>query len=394
MTVFSGNPRYALFWPPDILAEEVGSLAGSETASGMESEWVQEAMLLLRQAFTSPVPADDFWEVSGEIELFVDYGDADPCVLWLRDLSEAALNRSLGPSRYYSERYPDNPDAPKLPLSEVAGQVRSLVDKLLEDGFFDETFGVRCSVTEQGRKPSPEHELGRLVGKRYLWTADPEEWWDNADLFDFVEVFHDLAARPTKAWFCRHCHDHHPLEFSHESGRAIYRALVNRLLDKSSIELRLAESGEDVGRMVRSAPDELGELVNEALGAQSLDRGEVAHAVATFRHREGTVEQRRSAVVTLASVLENRRPLLKEVLRSADEKALFQIANGFSLRHKNSSQRDDYDPEFLDWIFFWYLATINLTDRLLAKRSRQQPAAATTPEPAADPGYLLDEEPF
>lgn len=394
MTVFSGNPGYALSWPPETLAEEVDSLAGSETASGMESEWVQEAMLLLRQAFTSPVPADDFWEVAGEIELFVDYGDADPCVLWLRDLSKAALNLSLGPSRYYSDRHPDNPDASKLPLGEVARQVRSLVDKLLKDGFFDETFGVRCPVTEEGRKPSPEHELGRLVGKRYLWTADPEEWWDDADLFDFIEVFHDLAARPTKAWFCRHCHDHHPLKFSHESGRAIYRALVNRLLDKSSIELRIAESGEDAGRMVRTTPDEMGELVNDALGAQSPDHDEIAHAIATFRHRGGTAEQRRSAVVSLAGILEKRRQLLKDELLSGDEKALFQIANQFSLRHRDSGQRDDYDPEFLDWIFYWYLATINLTDRLLAKRDGRRTATAITPVPAADPGYFLDEEPF
>ena len=81
-------------------------------------------------------------------------------------------------------------------------------------------------------------------------------------------------------------------------------------------------------------------------------------------------------------------------LLSGDKKALFQIANQFSLPHKDSGQRDDYDPEFLDWIFYWYLATINLTDRLLAKRSQLQPATATTPAPAADPGYLLDEEPF
>jgi len=26
-----------------------------------------------------------------------------------------------------------------------------------------------------------------------------------------------------------------------------------------------------------------------------------------------------------------------------------------------------YDPVFLDWVFWWYLATIELTDRLLRR---------------------------
>lgn len=31
-------------------------------------------------------------------------------------------------------------------------------------------------------------------------------------------------------------------------------------------------------------------------------------------------------------------------------------------------QQGDYDPAFLDWIFWWYLAAIELTDRILARQ--------------------------
>lgn len=38
------------------------------------------------------------------------------------------------------------------------------------------------------------------------------------------------------------------------------------------------------------------------------------------------------------------------------------------------AQRSAYDPVFLDWIFWWYLATIELTDRLLYRQRTATPA--------------------
>jgi hypothetical protein len=45
------------------------------------------------------------------------------------------------------------------------------------------------------------------------------------------------------------------------------------------------------------------------------------------------VGDRRSAAITLAGVLEERRALLKAELLRDDEGALFQIANRFAIRH-------------------------------------------------------------
>ena len=81
-----------------------------------------------------------------------------------------------------------------------------------------------------------------------------------------------------------------------------------------------------------------------------------------------TTAERRSAVVTLAGVLERRRTLLKDELLKKDEGALFHIANEFDVRHRGKSQQSDYDPVFLDWLFWWYLATVELTDRLIARQ--------------------------
>ena len=78
---------------------------------------------------------------------------------------------------------------------------------------------------------------------------------------------------------------------------------------------------------------------------------------------------KRSAIITLAGVLEEKRSLLKDRLHRKDEGALFQIANEFAIRHQNSVQKGDYEPVFLDWVFWWYLATIELTDRILDRQS-------------------------
>jgi hypothetical protein len=95
--------------------------------------------------------------------------------------------------------------------------------------------------------------------------------------------------------------------------------------------------------------------------------GRVRHALALFRGRTATEHDKRSAVVALALVLEERRHILKDNLVKKDEGALFDIANNFAIRHQRDDQKPDYDPIFLDWVFWWYLATIELTDRVLSR---------------------------
>ncbi len=49
---------------------------------------------------------------------------------------------------------------------------------------------------------------------------------------------------------------------------------------------------------------------------------------------------KRSAIVTLAGILEEHRALLKDQL-GKDEGALFEIANRYALRHRKADQRGD-----------------------------------------------------
>ena len=175
----------------------------------------------------------------------------------------------------------------------------------------------------------------------------------------------------------------HYSAFATAPARRLYRWRVNRLLADSDLGLRLAEEGEDLGRLVRVEPSGLEDLPERAVEAatpQTIDR--VRHAIALFRSRNATVEERRSAVIALAGILEERRSLLKAELLSEDERALFTIANGFAIRHQRADQRGDYDAAFLDWLFWWYLGTVELTDQLLARHSPRRP-------PNVRPGEIM-----
>lgn len=157
-------------------------------------------------------------------------------------------------------------------------------------------------------------ELEWRVGKPDLWNAEPTTW-SEADLCDFIEVFHDLAARPRTGWW----HSYggcgwHPATYGRAAGQEIYRAHVNALLDSSTIGLMLADSGDDRGRMVHVVAPALGELIEATVAEAAPSRDAVAHAVALFRGRSATRADKRSAIVELAAVLEERKSLLKAEL--------------------------------------------------------------------------------
>jgi hypothetical protein len=63
--------------------------------------------------------------------------------------------------------------------------------------------------------------------------------------------------------------------------------------------------------------------------------------------------------------------VLEQHLVRGDEGPLFDIANRFAIRHHRDDQMYGYDEAFLDWIFWWYLATVELTDRLIARMGEQ-----------------------
>ncbi|MGH3934008.1 MAG: hypothetical protein ACRDS1_03325 [Pseudonocardiaceae bacterium] len=349
---------YELLWPRHLFIR--GLTAVRATAASRTARIER----LLEEAFLGDTPIQDYKSLDRGWPM-PEHRD------YVTELLAHAprLREYRAPRPYWSARHGATPSGiPRRP-GQLPVDFARLIWSLQAEGYLDCALPKVCVDDPDGVEPDPEALLADRIGVPDLWPLPPEDW--SKDLFyDLIEVFHDLVARPrTRSPHSWNQCGWHFGDFATDIGRALYRWKVNTLLESGGVALRLAE---DVGRLVQLIDDARTELVQRTVGTPNpgvADR--VAHAVALFRGRAATEHDKRSAIFTLANVLEDRRRLLKDTLFRKDEGALFHIANEFDLRHHNDKQHTDYDPVFLDWVFWWYLATVELTDRLLARQDAE-----------------------
>ena len=380
MAVPFDSVDYELLWPRELVARELRTL---RTAVNTR-ERRDRIEFLLDEVFVGESPAYDFSATTNGREWAEDpWGDTPPTAIDSGESEGSYLDRLMAQLPYLREHHEPAPYWPIRHGQHEQGRAASsravaahrfavLIRDMHGHGYFGRALPPPC-VDDHG----PVDEAGVLeerLGRPGLWPLRPDGW-DEDTFFGLIEVFHDLAVRPRE----RSMHSYggcgwHYNGFSLDLGRALYRWRMNRLLSSAGVPLQLAESGEDAGRLVRTVDDGRSDLLEKVLHTPTLDvRGRIDHAVALYRARAATVHDRRSAVIVLAGILEERRNLIREKIGKKDEGALFQIANEFSIRHQRRGQHGDYDPIFLDWIFWTYLATVELTDRLL-----DRPQADTT----------------
>jgi hypothetical protein len=367
---------YELRWPPQLFVDESHRLRRRKDApfgspfGGDRLEWASDMEWLLTEAFVSTVPVEEFKRAMSRGGF--EGPPTEDLEQWVSELIEQARQWPEPGTRkpYWSTRTIARSLPIRLDLDQTVQAFVQLIDEFKADGYLAQAFGKECVDDRGGPGPTPADVLSRRLGYSVEWPLETVKP-DLDDFCDLVEVFHDVVARPSTRWY----HDFsgcgwHYSGFATGPARRLYRWRVNRMLDASTVDLRLADSGEDLGRLVRVEPtglEDLPERAVEAAAPETVDR--VQHAIALFRARAATVEERRSAVITLAGILEERRDLLKAELLPKDEAVLFQIANQFAVRHQKADQRADYDPTFLDWLFWWYLGTVQLTDQLLARQA-------------------------
>jgi hypothetical protein len=388
------GPDYQLVWPASLFRTEATALA--DRADRFSTA---DAELLLEEAFAGEAPRSELttatwpdmparpaspWGGTG--------GGDQRARQFLTHLAAVAdvLPQWSAPRPYWNRRHAQPAPASAAPrpttartlfddlmlepenrAERVQADWTRCVEDLMDRGYLDRV--ARRSCVDD---PAPSQydvldvETRDRLGVDGLWPLRAGIW--DEDLFySLVEVVHDLVARPRS----RRLHDYggcgyHYGDFALAPGRALYRWRIDQLLARHRIGLRLAADGEDTGRLVHITGDDRDELVQRGLTSPDpADRDAVRHAVVLFRDRAATRDTKRSAVAALARILEDRRALLKIELLGNDEGALFEIANRFDLRHRNADQRPDYDDAYLDWIFWWYLATVELTDRIQTRSS-------------------------
>ena len=372
-----GADDHVLRWPREVFRQRLADLINAPQQ--LTPGWAEHVELFLYDAFDSNQPVDAFRSLSTS-PVIDPWGAAAPPTRtqvppkrrYLIDLLQAAdsFPHEIQRRPYRSQRSRSDGAATAMSMSATIARFISLITDLDERGYFERAFQKDC--VDDPRSIDPSVLIEEEIGASDLWPLSIGRLMDDLDVFmDVIEVLGEFVAAPQNRSNHSYggCGWHHG-DFNIQMGRDIYFWLVNRLLDRSSINLRLATSGEDRGRLIEVHGDERNDFVTATIeGADQHTRSPIEHAVALFRRRGATVEDKRSACTALAGVLELRRSLLKEGLYRRDEGALFQIANEFDVRHRSESQKGDYDPIFLDWIFWWYLGTIELTDRIIARQA-------------------------
>lgn len=377
------NPDYQLVWPRALFTNEAAALLNDRT----RRDWNDRCALLFADAFAgghNGGPAADLRQISRDEAARTSSWTTTPVVprtttltgeqAFLRDLLAVAdrLHEDPSPRAYWKERKAGSrlqADSRRLSTQSLAREYVRLINELDTDlSYLDKQFGFDC--VDEPRDGTATELMERWLHEQDLWPLSTERLGADEDLlFSVIELLHDHVARP------RSPGSYHPYgecgwhrsEFDVPTGQQVYRWRVNKLLARSDCGLRLSDDGEDRGRLIAVTDEgrtDLVAAVTERTGTSADDQ--VRHALAQFRRRDASRHDKRSAAVTLALVLEERRHgVLEDALPGKDAGALFQIANQFAIRHQRADQKSDYDDFYLDWVFWLYLATVELTNRIL-----------------------------
>lgn len=247
--------------------------------------------------------------------------------------------------------------------------MRALVSGLEAQGYFQEWFGYGCVDDGSVAGLAGDDPAGFAFRKTRLdgmWPPSAE-WlvWDEDHLLTAVEFLHDHVSKPEQGrnhgW--SNCGWHYN-QFDRQAGQTLFLQEVNGILRDLDDGFELERSGD----VVRASPTGLADLLSVEVppSDDAYVRVTIEDAVRKYRRRSSSAGDQLDAVRDLAGCLERLRPQLGQVLSRKDEADLFELANRFGIRHSDAGQKVDYDrPIWLEWMFYYYLATLHAVLRLL-----------------------------
>jgi hypothetical protein len=297
---------------------------------------------------------------------------------------------------YYSQRIGRGPLANPT-IQDLARALKLTVNEMEEKDYLQEWHGYHCidagDVRGRAGVGLSEH-IEAETGWRDAWPLRdplvvldleegmtiPERKWDRLvqeaedKLFDLIEYFHDHVSAGIEDAGDYHGYGRcgwHYQAFDPARAQALFRKRMNRTLMNYEGGFRINENGQ----IEHTADEGFDQLIDAALPTKDPDIARrVAGAIALYRNRARTEEDLRLAVRELFDVLEKLRPEVKAEMLRADEGALFNIANNFTIRHLNEQQKGNYDSAvWHSWTFYVNLATIHVITRLVNRRAHQGP---------------------
>lgn len=299
---------------------------------------------------------------------------------------------------YFSDRElgPRSRTEQQLTPTAWAGIV-ALVESLANSGAFGARFPEQCPDGQAicgsdvtGLKHAIEAEIHGLswplqthcqVEEGFMIARMP---WAPATLtaLDFVEFVWHSVAHPIVG---KH-HDffqHHHLTFDVETGRASFRADVNRILARNGMAYELGKDGQ----IKRILPAVLGEALSRTYfrtGDRTLDvmleesrakfsdpdplirREALERLFDSWERIKSLADANKSKSIRLILDRTASAPVFRELVEK-EARELTQIGNGHLLRHHEVSQTPVVDVEHVDYLYHRLFALVALVIRRNAR---------------------------
>ncbi len=275
---------------------------------------------------------------------------------------------------YYSKRTGKRQRDYELDLSALRKMFLTVYGKLEDEGYFQEYFGYYC--VDQDFVPG---KLGTHIGGIFLLTFRRDNLWpimkhietySEDDLFDVIEFLYDHVSKPIRRQSDYHSYSDcgwHFSRFEQHPGQLEFRQQINEILVDYQGGWLISETGE-----ILSSPERgMESLLSAPLPSREPDIiSRVAAAVNRFRRHKSSYEDRRHALADLAGVLEYLRPQIKTVLlrRTNPSSLTLPTISEFGTII-NYRKRITIRPYRYSWMFYYYLATIHASVRLMREES-------------------------
>ncbi|MEG4408782.1 hypothetical protein [Microcoleus sp. MON2_D5] len=271
--------------------------------------------------------------------------------------------------KYYSIRTGKNPDGSRLDLPRFVTFFKAFYLEFLKNDYFYENSG-----DVPGKLGSDiEAQMLLDIRKPDLWPIEEKcNNYSEDDLFDVIEFLYDRVSEPIHRYDEWSNHGDSYDTFDRETGKQEFRDRINQLLCDYREGYELSEKGE----ILESPEQGFEELVLENLPPYDPENVEqrVESASLKFRRSRSSLDEKYDAIRDLFAVLEFLRDQIKEVKLNHAERALFEIANTYGIRHHNEKQMQDYDKAiWYNWMFYYSLATIHACLKLIKKAKNQSP---------------------
>lgn len=281
-------------------------------------------------------------------------------------------SQSTDKHTYYSQRQGGD-NARGYNYSGLKTILKNDLKNLVKEGYFNEYLGMN---RQEGRIKDLSIALIRETGKDNLEPFMMDLHFNKTDdLFDVIEFLYRNVSKPDQS--TRKVVESNFFEsegftfdtFDQHAGQKRFNMIINEafsgwqenyeLTNDGHVEIKLSGEQQDVIKKWEGDSND------------SITR-KVKKAIKDYKRSRDDLDARQDSVRTLADALEELQKSGNLNLSRKDESDLFNIANNFGIRHANTKQKTDYDRDiWLEWIFFYYITTINAVIRMIDKQKNK-----------------------